>query len=68
MKDWRIKYKKDFLEELANKKRIQRGQLDYVQPETINHLVRVRMKRTGKDELTVLNSLIQDVRENKLAL
>lgn len=68
MKDWRIKYKKDFLEELANKKRIQRGQLDYVQPETINHLVRVRMKRTSKDELTVLNSLIQDVRENKLAL
>lgn len=65
MKDWRIKYKRDYLESIINRKRYERGVYNYINPEDVDILI---FKKTRADNLSVLdatNALINEVREGK---
>lgn len=65
MDDWRIEYKAAFLETLINRKRLERHRYDYIKPEKLNSLIKMKMKEEKLDRLSAINKLINEVRGGK---
>lgn len=65
MVDWRIQYKRDYLETIINRKRYDRGIYDHIKPEKVERLIRTRMKEAKLSRLDATNALINEVREGK---
>lgn len=65
MADWRIQYKRDYLESLINKKRYDRGIYDYIKPDKLDKLIRAKMREAKLSRLDATNALINEVREGK---
>lgn len=65
MKDWRIQYKRDYLESIINRKRYERGVYDYIKPDKVERLIRTKMKEAKLSRLDATNALINEVREGK---
>ena len=65
MDDWRIEYKAAFLQALINQKRLERHRYDYIKPEKLNSLIKMKMKEEKLDRLSATNKLINEVREGR---
>ena len=65
MDDWRIEYKAAFLQALINRKRLERHRYDYIKPEKLNSLIKMKMKKEKLDRLSATNKLINEVREGR---
>lgn len=65
MKDWRIKYKRDYLESLINRKRYERGVYNYIHPEDVDMLIFNKKRESNLSVLDATNALINEVREGK---
>lgn len=68
MRDWRIAYKRNFLETLINEKKRKRGDLDCLRQDKLNRAIKIRMKSQSMGALDAINSLIKDVRDGNIDL
>lgn len=65
MVDWRIQYKRDYLETIINRKRYDRGIYEHIKPERVERLIHTKMKEAKLNRLDATNALINEVREGR---
>lgn len=65
MKDWRVEYKFAYLYSLINEKRIERRYYTMIAEPRLRTIVANEIARTHQDALTVINTLIKQVREGR---